>query len=401
MVLPRTMWSTASPFPSPGPYQPSDTLLAHATAPSATSFAAAYKWLAAHTDAPSDLVDTALRSFAKGTLAARSSAWNHWLAAASKLGRDPLLPSVTVLLEAVRFACRSSKAGRPEGSVASLKVTVRRLGDLSATWAALVPPHSLVDRACNALVGAHTTASTLRQPYLDMPRVLRLLSGLADALCADPRAPYNNFRDAAVAAVAATIPSRPSELAALLWSDLTLVIPTDVLGQRSEEVRLNDISPARLDSLLATPLPTLSVIMLLRRAKNDQLSAGIPKRLQHVPQAAWSPSLLLLLLCAARRHSAAASLSPFVFTGGRGPNGRLSPDAISSILADVSKRATGLLITGRGWRPAAASWLLACGVPRDYVAALGGWKSAKSLRNHYVRAVPLEAQLIRSVLLQS
>jgi len=73
----------------------------------------------------------------------------------------------------------------------------------------------------------------------------------------------------------------------------------------------------------------------------------------------------------------------------------MSVAAISDVLGSKALSATGTRVTGRGWRPATASWLIACGVPREYVAALGGWKSTKSLRNYYVRAIPLEASLVK------
>ena len=142
--------------------------------------------------------------------------------------------------------------------------------------------------------------------------------------------------------------------------------------------------------MLTDDIHGFDLIVLLRRAKNDRLGDGVPKRLQHPPGSGWSPgrAVLLAVLAVRDRFDRKSLLFP-TFAGSR-----LSVGEVSDILAQKAISATGVRVPGRGWRPAAASWLLACGVPREYVAALGGWKSVKSLRNHYVRAVPLEAPLV-------
>ena len=213
-----------------------------AITPSASSFSSAFRFLATEAGHIDSVIDAALASFAPATLHGRSTSWNAYVAMSVGLDTDPLTPSQSVFLATVSHSCRTSPAGRPGGSVNSLKVSIRLLGSVHSGFAAHVPPNSLLCRASRGLVIKATTSPVLRQEYLDMPRVLRLLADDFDTLYEDGEALFDENlddevelarRDTGIASVAATLPSRPNELASLRLFDVTFVVHSLTLGQRS------------------------------------------------------------------------------------------------------------------------------------------------------------------------
>jgi integrase len=210
----------------------------------------------------------------------------------------------------------------------------------------------------------------------------------------------------------AVVPSRSEEIAGLQQRDVLLYVPTEVLGVRATSARLHELSTDYLAGLLNNKEAAWHLIVELRKSKTDPSMAGIPKRLQHVAGAEWTPARAIIAAAVASRKalkvSRATARSPLFHDaqayrradrrGLMSEPDHLQPATISRILEATARAATGEQgISARGWRPAAASWLLRCGVPKEVVVALGGWSSAKSLRRFYVRNIPISTQALQEL----
>ena len=355
------------------------------------------------------------------TIKTHTSAWNNWLRWCSANAWPPLAPTPAAALRHMRAIAERSQ--KPGGTIKAFRTTLSFLADLdpifdvtltpaapSKTW---LPP-TLFKRAVRGVIRRGTTRTTTKQPYLDMFRVIASLKQDADKLEAESAndmspATYRSLRNLAIASFAAVVPSRPSELAGLQHGDVHLYVPETILGVRAVSMRLHELGTEYLRRLVASRSASFHIIIELRRSKTDAELAGIPKRLQHARGAVWSPARALLCAALASRRLAGEEHRPSrrepVFRdtyAGASPEpsfDHLSPGSISHVLERRALVATGTPgISGRGWRPAAASWLLSCGVDKSTVLALGGWKSDKSLSGFYVRHLPMSDARLAAVL---
>ena len=398
---------------------------ATATTPGPSSFAALARALirTKHPNAAPGLADDVL-TMPPNTLKTLTTAWNNWLRWCTDNRWPPLSPSPSAMLAHIRsIAARST---RPGGSTKQCRIMFNFLADIDTTFDVTLPPttvssasqwipRTLFLRAVKGVVRRGTTATTKKQPYLDMWRVLESLkvdTAALDAVNLSSMSPahYRRRRDVAIASFAAMVPSRPAELAGLELNDVTLYVPTTVLGVRAMSARLHEVSSEFLRQVVSDLSINFHLVIELRRSKTDAALAGIPKRLQHAPGATWSSARAVLAavldgrrLLGATSTGAPSRRAPLFHDTTSPPLSSqplsLSASTISSLLARRALAATGTEgISGRGWRPAAASWLLACGVDKSTVVALGGWASAKSLRSFYVRHLPLTPEQLNSVL---
>ena len=404
-----------------------------ATTPGPNSFATLVRALirTKHHNTIHDIADDVL-SMPPNTLRTRTTAWNNWLNWCASNRWPPLSPTPGAVLSHIRsIAARST---RPGGTTKQVQITFSFLADIDPKFDVTLPPTSsgplaqqwipraLFNRAVKGVVKRGTTRTINKQPYLDIMRVLESLKADTDELdtaaaaAATDTTPspahYRRRRDVAIASFAAVVPSRPAELAGLELGDVSLYVPTTVLGLRAVSARLHELSNAFLDAVVADTSINFHLVVELRRSKTDAELAGIPKRLQHAPGSSWSPARAVLVNVleglrlyrsngpsAENRKKAPVFQDSVVSSPLSSRAAPLSATTISSILAKRALSATGVEgISGRGWRPAAASWLLACGVDKSTVVALGGWKSAKSLRSFYVRPLPLAPDQLASVL---
>ena len=247
-------------------------------------------------------------------------------------------------------------------------------------------------------------------------------------------ATYRRLRNLALAAFAALVPSRPSELAGLCRSDVIVEVPPAddaPAGTRARRARLDQMLRTERFTLLAAGAH-FDLLVALRKSKTDQLLRGIHKRLEHRATDTWSAARTVLLADLAgeallasragaeqldpppksttatvkpkkgnnRATTAATSGAPLFFVSD--PLARvgaaLDKDTPSNVLGDAAEAATGVRSKARAWRASAASWLLTSGVDTETVAAAGGWTTTRALRLHYVRSTPLRAEVHRATL---
>lgn len=353
-------------------------------------------------------VPALLASIAPNTYKQYSSVWRRYVHAVRPA---PPVPFTTArLLGYVRRIVRSSS--RPGSSVAQLRTVVELFCSLAAGHISNPFTHNVaLRRVVDGLVRTHTTRGRTLSPLLDIPKVLVYLQR-QHQLDAAGRSVTTSSRDRALAAFAATIPSRPAELARLRLADLTLVAPVARVGRPDLVVRFPTLLTDQRFAELPSADQQFRVSCRLLDSKTDKRSkSGVDKLLQHVPGSEWSPALALVRLA---RHVAAGGSLPahardattlgrhyiFYRTGAPGGLGArpLSPAGVSAILTRVALAAAGIPATGRAWRPAAATWLLRHGLDVETVAALGGWSTTDSLRRYYVRAAPLRDEAARAVI---
>ena len=361
------------------------------------------------------IVDDVWASNAPNTHKTATLAWNCWLRWCREHKQPPLDPCGASVLAHARHLCATSD--RPRGRVRIFKRMLNYLADLDPRFRYWEPPRrehqlkswlprQILDRAIEGNIRRHTRRGVIKQPYLDMTRVLESLKLDNEKLEGDlpPAVRYRRARDIAVASFAAVVPSRPSELAGLEVRDIFLHVRTEVLGVRALNTPIVSVADDMLCAVLDEVDCSFDVVIELRKSKTDPEKVGTAKRLQHAPGSRWSPARALLLCVEASRllvhptRTARPINSSAVFHTADAAVTPLSPVTISNILAARSVAATGAWISGRGWRPAAASWLLACGVPEPVVLALGGWKSSKSLAQFYVRHIPIDRERLAAVL---
>lgn len=234
----------------------------------------------------------------------------------------------------------------------------------------------IVTRLAKGLARQATQDKLSSDPVVDVAKVLLYLrtSFLAGA-------PVS--RAAACAALAAVVPSRPSELCSLQSQDLIVTFPDarvgyphDVFVVREDWAKVEPPRPG-------TPYRRFALTFKIRNSKTDKdARATIDKTLTHPEWAEWSPALLLLGFACRR----AAQGHKFLFGALSGAAKPLSVATISADLASVSMLATAVSITAKFWRSSAATWLLLNGLDVESVAALGGWASTEMLRRRYVRS---------------
>ena len=381
------------------------------------------RWVLAASGRSAAECDAYLAAMPRNTLETHLSAWRGYIAHI-RADESAWPPTEEKLLRPIKLACE--KSFRPAGTVNSLRSTINLLFSLSPPSFGQSPFVNAPFAAfVDALVRNATAEPTRRQPVMDMRRILAYLR--REAVLLGPDASHSQLLPIAVAAFAAVTPSRPGELATLVdLRQTTLVLPASTIGRLDLRVPLASTPPRRwkTDSEGATTIADVDqlaaflrddigkrgffVDITLIRSKGDRKRSGITKRLQHPPNAIWSPAYAVVLLVQAlwrehraRLEAAARASRPLPLFGQRGALSdswaAFSPDWVSNLLGRVAVMAVGERITGRGWRPAAASFLLSCGVDPETVAALGGWSSTESLRKYYVRAVPLSDSVARRI----
>jgi integrase len=238
----------------------------------------------------------------------------------------------------------------------------------------------LVKRIAEGIVRRNTSDFVVSAPVLDVARVLRLLrSATADeGVC----------QQHAAVAIASVVPSRPAELANLRKEYVDFEFQPSDLGVRAPIVPFDDV-PVFAACLEKRPkigeaFPGFKVNILVVDSKADKKASGkkgVRKIMVHPEWASFSPALVLLCW-AAEAHRRVES--PFVLDSS-GAN-KISVAYLAKMLSAFSLSATGVAVSSKYWRPAAATWLLMAGIQIDVVAMLGGWASTESIRKHYARA---------------
>lgn len=277
----------------------------------------------------------------------------------------------------------ASAGGRPAATIGQFQATVALIHDAANEPSPFGEP--LVKRVLRGVRREGTTKPRDPGPVLDMAKVLEYLRLTSAEGYVDRRL--------ASAALAAQVPSRPRELCRLKLKDVVVVVHNPTLGQDHERVRA-DHWPSLRRVQVGQPFPSFHLDVRVLESKTDQTTkTGITKALQHPPGASWSPALMLL----AWLTRPGAHDHTYVFSRTDGRDMPLAVATLSNDLALVAHRATGVRVTGRFWRPAAATWLLRCGLDVETVAALGGWSSTDSLRRYYVRAFILTPTVARTI----
>ena len=386
-----------------------------------------------HLVAPPTNLDDQLSAMAPNTFLTRAVAWNSWCATCTENNWPPHEPTKQHVLEHVRAIC--NRSDRPRGSVNNFFALVRMLSALvPSPWRAI--SRSLGDnneRAYNMAIEGIVRSGTSRPrhvvPPVDVGRVLDFVRAcwprvLAEALPSTMRAAdtppprpegserqlalaaYRQLRDFAIVGIAAVVPSRPSELATLLVSDITIHLPVGddaPFGAADLYTTADKMTNEDLYTLAHNGV-SFSLVFTLRRSKTDQEMVGIPKRLEHQRGDEWSPARAVVCALLLRATALSSDDAPFyttLFCTASDDNYArpLAADTISNILATITKRATGQDHGGgRAWRTSAAVWLEKCGVSTVVIAALGGWSSERMLIKHYMRSVPRDNPLHQRVL---
>lgn len=230
--------------------------------------------------------------------------------------------------------------------------------------------NKVVQKIKKAAIRLHTEESRPKQLLMEVDKLLAYLS--------KDQAMAPNVK--AVAATAAVVPSRPAELTNLQAQDVEFIFEDKELG----------VARKVMQAHMAIPDVDINkkflVRIFVRNSKTDkQKKKGIEKMMQH-PGDAWSPAWQMLDWA---RRAAKTPTQRFF--------GINSVATLRFVLKEVSRQATGVEVTPRNWRPAAATWLLRCGVDIESVAALGGWATTEALRRHYVRASTMDLATARRV----
>jgi hypothetical protein len=268
---------------------------------------------------------------------------------------------------------------RPLGKVFKFRAVVQLVADVAGHPSPFAD--KLVVRAVRGMIRDGTQVARNQGPTLDVQRVLELLQ---QQTIERERVGLAIPRAQAAAAVSAVVPSRPGELVGLLMQDVTFIFKSTAIGVADRSVSASALSPSRLPQIprLGEIFPPFLIEFTVHNSKTDKLRKyGIRKTMQHPRGASWSPALVLLRYCTVRCER------KYVFGKEDQPSQPIAVPTISTELADVAVAATGTRVSARFWRPAAATWLLLCGLDVETVAALGGWATTDSLRKHYVRVM--------------
>ena len=279
---------------------------------------------------------------------------------------------------------------RPQGAFGTFSAVLSLVAECQDLPSPL--ENKIIGRAKASLLRNKTTRDRDAGPILDVYKVLEYVKTKSKAKAAldDSR---TNRRDLALAAFAATIPSRPGEFAALTLSNVTHVVAEPRLGVANHRCALHQWPAARRAPVVGEPQPAFHLEVLVSQSKMDKTNRfGIRKILQHPAGSSWSPALLLLSHALSLPRNAEQPLFPNALTGGH-----LSVAALSKALGRVALAATGTRVPGKWYRHAAATWLLANGMDVETVAALGGWKTTEALRRHYTRATPCSDAMARRI----
>lgn len=296
---------------------------------------------------------------------------------------DGTLDESGVLYEVERL-CAAPTRTRPEAAVAGFRGAVRLACD--ARGEASPFDHPAVRRIVKSFIKAGTTRTRDPGPLLDVERVLFMLSDMTkDGI--QHRGEAGMY---AAAAFACTIPSRPKELCRLHLRDITIVVPEKKLGVADEELDVSDLQQPKTGTMRAQvgqATPGFIVRINVHDSKTDKVGkTGIRKTMQHPHGATCSPALLLADYLA---NEASTRTRPEHYVFGD-PDKGWAVGTLRRRLKLMSAAATGVEVSSKWWRPAAATWLLRQGLDVETVAALGGWATTEALRKYYVRAARLD-----------
>jgi len=299
-----------------------------------------------------------------------TTAWSRFVDAGGRWSAQSMLSWIENL---------AKSSARPMGKVFKFRATIQLIADT----AGVPSPFSdrLLVRIAKGLIRTNTTVGRNQGPTLDMERVLRYLKAATMREAAAGRVVR---RHEAIAAVAAVVPSRPSELTGLQLHEPVFIFKKTSLGVPDTHLSASSISSTNLPAplKLGTPFPGFIVEFTVHNSKTDKLRRyGIKKSLPHPDGSDWSPALVFLRWCSVRPQR------KFVYPKESSGDAQLAVPTLSRELCDVALAATGVRVSARYWRPAAATWLLICGLDVETVAALGGWATTESLRKYYIRIV--------------
>ena len=321
-------------------------------------------------------IDTLKKGLVERTWNSMRRAWRLFVTSTA----DRVL-SARAIVEHIATICNSEKHTRPQNAVDKLRHVVGYVCAIDDEPNPMA--NRLIMRVIDAMVRTGTSRDANQGTLLDTHKVLRYLR-------AHSRRGHIARQDA-MAAFASIVPSRPNELANLRAENVTIEFEEQQLGRPNETFAAHEL-PFERHPTIGRPYPAFAISVHLSHTKTDkQKRRGIRKLIQHPAGEPWSPALLLLCYWTTHRRTMAFPRDD------RLDDRPLSPDTVSHDLANVSIRATGLRVTGKWWRHAAATWLLRNGLDIETVTALGGWANPDALRKFYVRAVRLDDTTMRRV----
>jgi integrase len=316
-------------------------------------------------------VPPSLAMFARGALA--DSTWKSYESIWRRFREfaDVINPHTVAMF------CAEVGDLRPGASIAQAKSIISMVCQLTGCANPFDDP--AIARTIAGMVRMRTTEARTPGPLLDVGKVTSHIR--AQGL----RQQY------VMAAIASALPCRPGELAKLRFGNLLFVQRTEEVGLPDRREIAHQVWRSWETPVWGAPYPAFYVQLAILDSKTDKIRRiGIHKILQHPHGDTWSPALAILSWTAARRPT-----NPDVFMFAQADGTPLSTATISNTLARVAEDATGVRLTGRLWRPAAATALLRAGYDVETVAALGGWASTDSLRKHYVRASTVSDEIVR------
>ena len=321
-------------------------------------------------------IDILKKGVVPGTWETHARMWRRFVKHATRPSLD-----ADVLIDFVQRLTSSESITRPQTTVDKFKSLISLVCSIDEQPNPF--GHVLVSKVVDALVKVGTTRGRERGPILDSYKVLRFLRARCSANMVS--------RQLALAALAVSLPNRPRELATLRRENIRVEFPTHAVGKANEMFPL-ELLPRSKWPHIGRPHDEFIVHFRLVESKTDHKAKnGIDKLLQHPHGAEWSPALMLLRYWTGTKGAMA-------FPRADGGNDKpLAVDTISKELSVVAADATGVRVTGKWWRHAAATWLLRNGVDVETVAALGGWADSKALRRFYVRATRWDAETARRV----
>jgi len=278
----------------------------------------------------------------------------------------------------------AQSTARPMSSVLKFRAVVSLVAD-----AAGIPSpfdSRLLARVAKGLVRVNTADRLQFDPLLDMAKVLRWLRAVSSS-------PSLLSRAQACACVAAQVPSRPVELSSICLSDLSVSFAVAEVGHPNREFCPREDYAAIRRLRVGGQYPRFTLFIKIRNTKTDKdRKDTVIKSMTHPSGCSWSPAAAVL------DYACSRSESGFVFLFGKKDNLEdVSVSTISSDLASVALAATGVRVSAKFWRSAAATWLLLAGLDVESVASLGGWSTTESLRKHYIRSTWLPDRLALAI----
>ena len=307
---------------------------------------------------------------------------SHWRRFVESKPADLSLGAITLYVTQLAATC-----DRPESTVNHFTAALRLVCDCAGWPCPTDDP--LFARLKKGTLRIETTQLQEPGPVLDVYKVLRGLR--ADAI------EHNTVSRATVAAgIAATIPSRPSELRTLRHGDVVFVWPDQRQGHADKRVPYDKVNLEIPQVELGTPHASFYAHMTFTDTKTDKTARkGVRKLLQHPDGATWSPALALLAYVQRARIGRFIAEVDLLFS--HNAQDVWSEQSYRDDLSRVAVRYTGERVTPKYWRHSAATWLLRCGIDIATVAALGGWVDHRSLTKHYVRSTTIAAPVLLRV----